>query len=70
MKVYKILLKTIITAQKKKKFYFQYLIEKDTSIWWAGKELLRGKLLKDFVGKNEKTKIVKYFFNIISNRKK
>jgi hypothetical protein len=27
-------------------------------MWWAGKELLRGKTLADFVGKNEKTKIV------------
>lgn len=28
------------------------------SLWWAGKELLRGKKLGDFIGKNEKTKIV------------
>ena len=34
-------------------------MEKDTSLWWAGKELYRGKLLSDFIGKNEKTKIVK-----------
>ncbi len=27
-------------------------------LWWAGKELQRGKLLCDFVGKNEKTKLV------------
>lgn len=27
-------------------------------LWWAGKQLLRGKKLGDFVGKNEKTKIV------------
>jgi len=25
----------------------EYLVEKDTSLWWAGKELLRGKLLRD-----------------------
>lgn len=31
---------------------------KDTSLWWAGKELARGKLLKDYSGKNEKTKII------------
>jgi len=31
---------------------------KNTALWWAGKELLRGKLLKDFSGKNEKTKII------------
>lgn len=36
----------------------EYLNEKDTSLWWAGKELQRGKTLKDFIGKNEKTKIV------------
>lgn len=28
------------------------------SLWWAGKEFIRGKKLADFVGKNEKTKIV------------
>lgn len=28
------------------------------SLWWAGKEIARGKQLCDFVGKNEKTKIV------------
>ncbi|KAJ1623727.1 hypothetical protein T492DRAFT_912376 [Pavlovales sp. CCMP2436] len=28
------------------------------SVWWASKELARDKLLSDFVGKNEKTKIV------------
>lgn len=31
---------------------------KNTSLWWAGKELLRGKLLKEYSGKNEKTKII------------
>jgi len=34
-------------------------MELDTaSLWWAGKEIARGKKLYDFVGKNEKTKIV------------
>lgn len=28
------------------------------SLWWAGKEIARGKKLHDFVGTNEKTKIV------------
>lgn len=28
------------------------------ALWWAGKQLLHGKKLSDFVGKNEKTKIV------------
>eukprot|EP00730_Choanoeca_flexa_P000168 TRINITY_DN10077_c0_g1_i2.p1 TRINITY_DN10077_c0_g1~~TRINITY_DN10077_c0_g1_i2.p1 ORF type:complete len:288 (+),score=62.10 TRINITY_DN10077_c0_g1_i2:232-1095(+) len=27
-------------------------------LWWAGKELQRGKKLMDFIGKNEKTKII------------
>ncbi len=31
---------------------------KDSSMWWAGKELLRDKLLNSYTGKNEKTKIV------------
>lgn len=30
----------------------------DLQLWWAGKELQRGKALHQFVGKNEKTKIV------------
>ena len=30
----------------------------NAALWWASKELQRGKLLKDFVGKNEKTKII------------
>jgi len=28
------------------------------ALWWAGKELMPGKSLSDFVGKNEKTKLV------------
>ncbi|XP_076466408.1 cilia- and flagella-associated protein 298-like isoform X1 [Babylonia areolata] len=32
--------------------------EASASLWWAGKEMIRGKKLVDFVGKNEKTKIV------------
>ncbi|EGR28937.1 hypothetical protein IMG5_166570 [Ichthyophthirius multifiliis] len=35
-----------------------YLEAKNTSLWWAGKELLRSKLLRDYTGKNEKTKII------------
>lgn len=27
-------------------------------MWWAGKELLRDKLLNSYTGKNEKTKII------------
>ena len=34
-------------------------MEEDTAqLWWAGKQLDRAKLLRDFVGRNEKTKIV------------
>lgn len=38
---------------------YDYLEEKNTSLWWAGKELIRGKVLSDYCGKNEKTKIVR-----------
>eukprot|EP00945_MAST-04E_sp_MAST-4E-sp1_P004056 g4056.t1 len=30
----------------------------DVSMWWAGKEFVRGKLISDRLGRNEKTKIV------------
>lgn len=30
----------------------------DMQVWWAGKELQRGKALQDYIGRNEKTKIV------------
>lgn len=36
----------------------EVLDPENTVVWWASKELLPGKLLSDFVGKNEKTKIV------------
>ena len=29
-----------------------------TQLWFSGKELIRGKKLRDFLGSNEKTKIV------------
>lgn len=32
--------------------------EQNAALWFSGKEMLRGKQLKDFVGKNEKTKII------------
>lgn len=32
--------------------------EDECQLWWASKELQRGKKLQDFVGKNEKTKLV------------
>lgn len=34
-------------------------MDEDTAqLWWAGKELARGKKLLDYIGKNEKTKII------------
>ena len=39
-------------------FYILKYLAEETSLWWASKELLRGKLLSDYTGKNEKTKIV------------
>jgi Cilia- and flagella-associated protein 298 len=30
----------------------------NASLWWAGKELIRGKKLCDFIGRNEKTKLI------------
>lgn len=38
--------------------YQNILEESQTSCWWAGKEMQNGKLLADYVGRNEKTKIV------------
>ncbi|KAJ3416666.1 hypothetical protein HDV05_000496 [Chytridiales sp. JEL 0842] len=32
--------------------------EKEAALWWAGKEILADKVLSDFVGKNDKTKII------------
>lgn len=32
--------------------------ESEAQLWWAAKELRRTKKLSDFVGKNEKTKII------------
>lgn len=29
-----------------------------TTIWFSGKEIIRGKQLKEYIGKNEKTKII------------
>lgn len=36
----------------------QVLDESTAQLWWAGKELQRGKKLQDFIGKNEKTKLI------------
>ena len=47
---------------QKKSVKFQASLEiielENAALWWAGKEMLRGKKLMDFVGKNEKTKII------------
>ena len=36
----------------------QVLEEETAQLWWASKELMRSKKLRDYVGRNEKTKIV------------
>ncbi|KAI9342894.1 hypothetical protein BDR26DRAFT_858946 [Obelidium mucronatum] len=36
----------------------EVILLEDASLWWAGKEITRGKLLSDFVGKNDKTKVI------------
>lgn len=36
----------------------QVIPEVEAQLWWAGKELHRDKKLQDYIGKNEKTKIV------------
>lgn len=36
----------------------QLVSEDECQLWWAAKELQRGKKLQDYVGKNEKTKLV------------
>uniref|UniRef100_A0A1A8M4M3 Chromosome 21 open reading frame 59 n=1 Tax=Nothobranchius pienaari TaxID=704102 RepID=A0A1A8M4M3_9TELE len=36
----------------------QVIPEHECQLWWAGKEMQRGKKLLDYIGKNEKTKLV------------
>lgn len=36
----------------------QVIAEDECQLWWAGRELQRGKKLQQFVGNNEKTKLV------------
>ncbi|XP_063059393.1 cilia- and flagella-associated protein 298 [Engraulis encrasicolus] len=36
----------------------QVIPAEEAQLWWAGKEMQRGKKLQDYIGKNEKTKIV------------
>ncbi|KAL7847485.1 hypothetical protein AOLI_G00222030 [Acnodon oligacanthus] len=36
----------------------QVIPEEEAQLWWASKEMQRGKKLQDYVGRNEKTKIV------------
>ncbi|XP_054907299.1 cilia- and flagella-associated protein 298 [Poeciliopsis prolifica] len=36
----------------------QVITEEECQFWWAGKEMQRGKKLQDYIGRNEKTKIV------------
>ena len=39
-------------------FHETEVLEETAEFWWAGKNLARGKLVSDFVGKNNKTKII------------
>jgi hypothetical protein len=48
-------------------FIINQYLQEETSLWWASKELLRGKLLSDYTGKNEKTKIVIFQLNRLWN---
>ncbi|KAM7374414.1 hypothetical protein PAMP_007071 [Pampus punctatissimus] len=36
----------------------QVITEDECQLWWAGKDMQRGKKLQDYIGKNEKTKLV------------
>lgn len=36
----------------------QLMPEDECQLWWASKELQRGKNLQDYAGKNEKTKLI------------
>ncbi|XP_073770290.1 cilia- and flagella-associated protein 298 isoform X1 [Danio rerio] len=36
----------------------QVITNEEAQLWWASKELHRGKKLQDYIGKNEKTKII------------
>ncbi|XP_019952934.1 cilia- and flagella-associated protein 298 [Paralichthys olivaceus] len=36
----------------------QVITENECQLWWAAKEMQRGKKLQDYIGKNEKTKLV------------
>lgn len=36
----------------------QVIAENECQLWWAAKEMQRGKKLQDYIGKNEKTKII------------
>ncbi|XP_029956411.1 cilia- and flagella-associated protein 298 [Salarias fasciatus] len=36
----------------------QVITEDECQLWWAAKEMQRGKKLQDYIGKNEKTKLI------------
>lgn len=36
----------------------EVITEDECQLWWAGKQLQRGKKLQEYIGKNEKTKLV------------
>lgn len=48
----------LLTMDESLQASLEVIEEANAAMWWAGKEFIRGKKLVDFVGKNEKTKIV------------
>lgn len=36
----------------------QVITEEECQLWWAAKEMQRGKKMQDYIGRNEKTKLV------------
>eukprot|EP00898_Chlorokybus_atmophyticus_P001454 jgi/Chlat1/2309/Chrsp17S00168 len=45
-------------TEEELQFNFTEMDEETATLWWAGKQMLRENKLSDYVGKNEKTKIV------------
>jgi hypothetical protein len=43
------------------------IAEEQAQLWWAGKELTRDKTLGDFIGRNEKTKVIVKIQKVCSN---
>jgi hypothetical protein len=41
------------------------VLKEDVCLWWANKQLQKGKTLADYVGKNEKTKLIVKVFGLM-----